>query len=360
MTEENVFRINVKEKRFWNEEDILPYLKEVSNLVEIDLSGNSYSEQVLHLIVDRLLEEKKIERALLHDIFTGRLKATIPPAIAEFVRLFEGNGVLRELDLSDNAFGPLGARALKPILLNNPSIEVLRINNNGLGPDGGRVIAEGLTESHQLHAEKHNLRLRKIVMGRNRLESSSIELAKAFSLFETLEEIHLPQNGIRPEWIGQFFIGLRGASNLRLLDIQDNTLTESGTLALAECIKDWPLLETLNLADCLMRSRGTVVFLQKLIELRPRLRHLDLQFNELNEECVLLMPNLIKSLDKLESLKLNGNTFDPQGIGALQLIEAAESMQRLDILDEWDEMEYESEEPSIDNELLNQLENLTV
>ncbi len=72
------------------------------------------------------------------------------------------------------------------------------------------------------------------------------------------------------------------------------------------------------------------------------------------------MPNLIKSLDKLESLKLNGNTFDPQGIGALQLIEAAESMQRLDILDEWDEMEYESEEPSIDNELLDQLENLTV
>ena len=361
----DVFRITEKEKRFWNESDIAPHLDQVKstgNLVEIDLAGNSYSEEVVRLIVDKFAGEKQIERAILKDMFTGRLKSTIPPAIGEFVRLFEENSRLTMLDLSDNAFGPLGARALKPILVNNPSIEVLHINNNGLGPEGGRIIAEGLVESFEVNVVKNGGRvaLRTIVIGRNRLESSSIELAKAISRLPSVEQVCLPQNGIRPEWIGQFFINLRGASKLRVLDVQDNTMTESGTLALAECIEHWPLLEELNLADCLMRSRGTVVLMKRLCEVKPGLCRLNMQFNELNEQCVLSAVELVKSLSTLQALHLNGNTFDPQGIGALRLIEAVESMGKADILDEWDEMEYDSDEDSEADELLERLENLTV
>ena len=48
---------------------------------------------------------------------------------------------LIELDLSDNAFGPVGAAGLK-ILLESPvcvSLQELRLNNNGLGTQGAQV-----------------------------------------------------------------------------------------------------------------------------------------------------------------------------------------------------------------------------
>jgi Ran GTPase-activating protein 1 len=46
-----------------------------------------------------------------------------------------------ELDLSDNAFGPIGVDGLA-MLLRSPSchsLEILKLNNNGLGIGGGKV-----------------------------------------------------------------------------------------------------------------------------------------------------------------------------------------------------------------------------
>lgn len=47
---------------------------------------------------------------------------------------------LVELDLSDNAFGPIGAEGLEQFLESSSaySLEVLKLNNNGLGA-GGKV-----------------------------------------------------------------------------------------------------------------------------------------------------------------------------------------------------------------------------
>ena len=58
-----------------------------------------------------------------------------------------GDGVMKadahltELDLSDNAFGPDGVKAVTA-LLTSPScfsLKVLKFNNNGLGSKGGTV-----------------------------------------------------------------------------------------------------------------------------------------------------------------------------------------------------------------------------
>lgn len=48
---------------------------------------------------------------------------------------------LVELDLSDNAFGPVGVQAIFQ-LLTSPSchtLRVLKLNNTGIGPGGGEV-----------------------------------------------------------------------------------------------------------------------------------------------------------------------------------------------------------------------------
>jgi Ran GTPase-activating protein 1 len=48
---------------------------------------------------------------------------------------------LLELDLSDNAFGPIGVEGLA-VLLRSPAchaLQILKLNNNGLGTGGGKV-----------------------------------------------------------------------------------------------------------------------------------------------------------------------------------------------------------------------------
>lgn len=60
---------------------------------------------------------------------------------------FLGDGVITaqahlvELDLSDNAFGPIGVDGLKKLFRSSScfSLEILRLNNNGLGITGGKV-----------------------------------------------------------------------------------------------------------------------------------------------------------------------------------------------------------------------------
>ena len=48
---------------------------------------------------------------------------------------------LTELDLSDNAFGPIGVEGLVMLLRSAPchSLQILKLNNNGLGIGGGKV-----------------------------------------------------------------------------------------------------------------------------------------------------------------------------------------------------------------------------
>ena len=88
-------------------------------------------------------------------------------------------------------------------LANCTSLEELRLNNNGLGPEGGKIIANGLKENRRKSqaAGKASV-LRRVTIGRNRLENgSAVNLAEAFSLHENLEDVAFFQNGIRPEGI---------------------------------------------------------------------------------------------------------------------------------------------------------------
>ncbi|KJH48196.1 leucine Rich repeat-containing domain protein [Dictyocaulus viviparus] len=115
---------------------------------------------------------------------------------------------ITELDLSDNALGPIGAEAIlrfvyfqlfyflfftcDPGLLGvreflvSPaafSLEILKLNNNGLG-EGGKVIAECLSECHRLSVKSGRpLKLRTFMAGRNRLEvQGAIAFAAAFTV----------------------------------------------------------------------------------------------------------------------------------------------------------------------------------
>src|SRR5260370_19012161 len=135
------------------------------------------------------------------DIFTGRLITEIPKALSALCDSLVDKEHLVEVNLSDNAFGGRSVDPIVPFLSKNPSFQIFRLNNNGLGPEGGTVIADALRYNAAVRkaipAEKRS-NLRILVCGRNRLaDGSASAWAEALVAHGTLVELHMPPNGLR-------------------------------------------------------------------------------------------------------------------------------------------------------------------
>ena len=68
-------------------------------------------------------------------------------------------------------------------LTNNHTFQILKLNNNGLGPEGGRIVAEALLDGAKACAAAgSSSRLHTVICGRNRLENGSADAwAEAFA-----------------------------------------------------------------------------------------------------------------------------------------------------------------------------------
>jgi Ran GTPase-activating protein 1 len=226
---------------------------------------------------------------------------------------------LVELNLSDNAFGGRSVDPIVPFLTHNRSFQILKLNNNGLGPAGGAVLANALLESARLSkAEGRKSSLKTLICGRNRLEDGSAPVwADAFAAHGTLEEVRMPQNGIRMDGITALARGLAKCPNLRHLDLQDNTFTSDGKLsgvaAWTDALGSWPELHTVNLSDCVLSTDGEVPTLVTAIAngSNPVIHTLQLQNNNLDTVTFeLLAKSVATSLSGLMRLELQWNEID--------------------------------------------------
>lgn len=206
-----------------------------------------------------------------------------------------------------------------PFLTNNRSFQILRLNNNGLGPAGGVVIANALRESARLskaEGEKSNLRV--VICGRNRLENGSASAwAEAFAEHGTLQEVRMVQNGIRMEGITHLARGLAKNPGIQHIDLQDNTFTVDGELtgveAWTEALASWPELHTLNLSDCVLSSDGEVPSLIESLAngSNPKLHTLQLQNNNLETASFEVLAGAIsEGLRSLMALELQWNDVE--------------------------------------------------
>lgn len=193
---------------------------------------------------------------------------------------------------------------------------MLKLNNNGLGPAGGVVLATALLESAKLSkAEGKKSNLRTVICGRNRLEDGSASAwAEAFAAHGTLVDVRMPQNGIRMDGITALARGLAKCPDLQHIDFQDNTFTDDGAVAgleaWTEALPSWSELRTLNLSDCVLSTDGEVPILLTALSTgsNPKLHTLQLQNNNLESQTFSLLAGTISTaLISLMSLELQYN-----------------------------------------------------
>lgn len=276
---------------------------------------------------------------------------------------------LNTVNLNDNAFGLNTQAPLVAFLSAHVPLQHLYLNNNGLGPHAGILIADALSE---LHAKKEEARkagqevpdLETVICGRNRLENGSMAAwAKAFRLHNKVREVKMVQNGIRQEGISYLLSeGLRHASNLEILDLQDNTFTLLGAKALAEVTPGWTELVELGVGDSLLSGKGGLELAKALAKGKnQKLKILRLQYNEITSKGIKALADAVEeALPVLRKLELNGNKFqeDDEVIVKLQeLFEKRKEEQAGDVIieDEWgldslSDLEEESEEEEEEEE----------
>ena len=315
----------------------------------LTFSGNTIGIEAAGAIGKALEKHPELRRAHWKDMFTGRMKTEIPPALVNMTRgIMVAQARLTELDLSDNAFGPVGMEGLVTFLQSPScfSLQELKLNNTGCGVTGGKMLAKLLLECYERSkAVGHPLALKVFILGRSRQENEgATALAKVFKLMGSLEEVVMPQNGIYHEGLSALADAFSRNPNLRILNMNDNTFTAKGAKAMASALEKLNKLEILNLGDCLLKSNGTKLICKALSGRHPNLRELDLDSNEIRLNGGLEIVKAIQDKNKLEKLGIDANQFGESGLK--QLLKKISEIGKEDIVGETED----NEEPDSDEE----------
>ncbi|KAK7425669.1 Ran GAP Rna1 [Neonectria magnoliae] len=326
-----VFSLEGKGLKLDTAADLEPHIAELraNDVEEVKLLGNTLGVGACKLLGEVLATKKNLQVANLADIFTGRLLNEIPEALSSLLTSILNLPKLNTINLNDNAFGLNTQAPLVAFLASHVPLQHLYLNNNGLGPHAGILIADSLSE---LHAKKVLARkegqevpdLETVICGRNRLENGSMTAwAKTYSLHNKIKEIKMVQNGIRSEGVSHLLTeGLNHATELRVLDLQDNTFTLKGAKALAKVVSNWTVLQELAVGDSLLGGKGAVRLAKALAAgQNAKLQILRLQGNEITAPGIKGLAAAAKDgLPALKRIELNCNQFaeDDESITVLR------------------------------------------
>lgn len=356
---ETTYSLAGKQIKFDTKKDIDSYLtdlKAMESVTKLDFSGNTIGIEASEALSKALLKHKdSIVEVDFSDLYTGRLNTEIPQSLQFLLPALLQCSNLKYVNLSDNAFGLQTIDPIEEYLGKAVTVEHLILSNNGMGPFAGARIGKALFKLAKAKQAANKPSLKTFVCGRNRLENGSINyLSIGLRNHQDLETVRLYQNGIRPAGIAKLIShGLSRNKKLKVLDLQDNTVTTSAAIPLAQSLSSWETLAELNLNDCLLKPKGSLVLVEHLHDggVKEHFHTLKLQYNELEADAVDKLVHVItKKLPNLKVLELNGNRFeeDSDAVEALNALFEERGFGELDDLDDLEELDSEDEDESDD------------
>merc|ERR1719481_2411061 len=336
-------------KKLRRKSSLVSKIKEQKTVHTLTLAGNTVGIEAAGVIGKALIGHAELRRAHWKDMFTGRMKTEIPPALVNLTRgLLTAQARLVELDLSDNAFGPVGMEGLITFLKSPScfSLQELKLNNTGCGVTGGKMLAGLLLDCYnKSKAIGHPLALKVFILGRSRQENEgATALAQVFKLMGSLEEVVMPQNGIYHEGLTALADAFASNPNLKILNMNDNTFTAKGAKAMGAAIRNLNKLEVLNLGDCLLKSGGTKLICKALKGRHPNLKEFVLDSNEIRLKGGLNIVDAVRGKENLQKLSIDGNQFGEDGLE--KILKKFADVGKSDILEEIED----NEDPDSDEE----------
>jgi len=278
------------------QEDVQNLFKDVDSgeVEELYMSGNTIGALAGQELGVYLKQMPLLKVANLSDIITSRSIEEVPLAMSSICDALIECKELVELDLSNNAFGIRVAPLLVPLFSQRASIQVLKLNNNGLGPEAGNIVAGALLEAaKRAESLDQPSNLRVLTCGRNRLGDGSANLwGEVLAAHKNLQKVRMVNNGFHESGVIAIAQGLKKCRDLRHLSLRDGTAQSSryapsedgkrGWHTIADVVREAPALEFLDLSDCGLTQEGNSELIQALSEtVHPNLDTILLENNDM-------------------------------------------------------------------------------
>ena len=196
---------------------------------------------------------------------------------------------LRSLGLSGNRLGTMGAAALAWALSKGPapSLRVLRLGENDLGPDGMAALVPGLTSLESL--QELNLNANRLTV------RGATSLAEALHTCTSLSSLALNFNFLDEQGTRSLAPVLGGLASLTDLDLSFNDMGPGGVSALVEGFSNDNHVGfvRLDLAKNTLGAQGACALFPLLARSATSLAYVSLKFNGLGQQHVAMLNCLV-------------------------------------------------------------------
>ena len=226
---------------------------------------------------------------------------------------------LKVLNIESNLLGEKAGEALASVVLHNPGLEELHISDNNLG-DGILKIAKAL---------QYTTSVKSLKLGNNNIsKAASDDLALAIKSNKYLEKLQLFNTNLQFA-ADAILQSLSTISALKLLNMNNNQITEEAGEALASVILHNTGLEELHLSN---NNLGDgILIVAKALQHITSLRSLDLGDNNIPEKASCEIALAVKSNKHLEKLVLCSNNLESSAIAIFQALSSISSLEALNI-----------------------------
>jgi len=136
---------------------------------------------------------------------------------------------------------------------------------------------------------------------------------RVLTKLKTLERIEFAQNGINSEGFSDLFNSFKENTNLRIINVEDNTIKSSVDF-LIKALPSLKKLQVLKISDCLLTGKESVELFEALKD-HENMKAIECNYNEIEDPdmqekifaIIIANKNQLKNLKKLS---LKGNEID--------------------------------------------------
>lgn len=293
-------------------EDVHKLINRLTEDIEtINITGNVFQSEALREFFKEFKKIRKLKKLIASKIFSALPREELLLSL-DIIGEFVEPKYLEELDLSENAISAVLPEKFFNLLTNADQLKVLKINNCGLGPIGGKNLARALDKIN------NKARLEYIDISKNKLDVSATEIGKTLTEFTNLKTIKIQYNTIPRKNMDDFIVSFEHHF-LKSLDLRDNFLSVEGCRNLGKYFVYWET-EELFLGDCLIGDDGLEAFVLeaiKKISKKEAKEHkeeksslvLDISYNDISQKGIDLLEKYSKDI-VIEKLMIYGNEYE--------------------------------------------------
>lgn len=227
--------------------------------------------------------------------------------------MLKGNESIKELDVSSNQIGDLGAQEMLKVLVGNMTLRALNLSGNKLHTASIAV--------HDLLVDANALQT--LDLSCNQLgDDGAARLAEALAHNDVLLRLNLGFNKIGFKGARKLWTGLAANSRLKSLNLKGNVIGDMGTMALDVCLQTNSTLVSLDLAENHIGESGSRRIAEALKGSKG-LMELMLQGNVVGNDAGVSFARALQTNKVVCTLNLNGTKLG--GTSAVALGQALES-----------------------------------